>query len=539
MQLSSLKSITRDNVIFEEATTNQHGHERINIKIKHTKTAAGPLVIASPFQFSFGVQPNFNKSGDVVSYYTLPTPLWNGSGEPTQKEFAFYEALKELKHICYQYLDEVYGVDVAESIKFPLVEKEGKAPVLYPRLMYSQKSAMVKITSLKDINKENVIFEEQETGSKYNIHIKIKAKHACGETGPLVIVSPFLYSYLQQNLSVDGVIKGYTMPVFLSPHNLQEKLFYNALKELKNLCYEHIDEFSGKEEAEVMKFPMVEEKEEDDDDDDDDDDTYSHFYPKLMYSESIQKIHTLFYTKDKTKVEPLDYLGRECQVKMAIVIDSIVLIDDKFSVQMLLHDVYVKRTLFSKKYYTTFDVSDGGIVKFNLEELKKLSPPPSWPTAFLSDFKEPPSPKLFTVGWPSIEKQLLKKREEEVEEEKKEGEADQLASSADIENVTDNLMQLDKEEGQEGDSKEEDQKGDSEEEDQDEVSDIHFFISYAQIHKLIAHKETMNLLTKKQNKALYTALQSGDDLLIHLTQRQCFGGFISTLPTNVGHLTSL
>ena len=129
MQLSSLKSITRDNVIFEEAVPNQHGHERINIKIKHAGTAAEPLVIASPFRFSFGVQPSLSKSGDVVGY-TLPTPLWNhkadGSGEPTQKEFAFYEALKELKHICYQYLDEAYGIDVAESIKFPLVRKRGK-----------------------------------------------------------------------------------------------------------------------------------------------------------------------------------------------------------------------------------------------------------------------------------------------------------------------------------------------------------------------------------------------------------------------------
>ncbi|PFX14853.1 hypothetical protein AWC38_SpisGene20965 [Stylophora pistillata] len=219
MQLSSLKSITRDNVIFEEATTNQHGHERINIKITGAaaEAAARPLVIASPFRFSFGVQPSLNKSGDVVGY-TLPTPLWNHqrgeASEPTQKEFAFYEALKELKHICYQYLDEVYGTDVAESIKFPLVEKEGKAPVLYPRLMYSQKSGYkdtnkdnvifkneekdeweynstkvlkqlkqshykltnMEVTSLKEvstsINEDNVIFEEQETESKYDIYIE-------------------------------------------------------------------------------------------------------------------------------------------------------------------------------------------------------------------------------------------------------------------------------------------------------------------------------------------------------------------------------
>ena len=101
MQLTSLKGITKNNVIFEAAFTNQHGHQRINIRAKHGlgEYKPGPLVVASPFRFSFGVQPSLSKSGDVTGY-TLPTPLWNPQEVgPTRKEFDFYEALKELKHI--------------------------------------------------------------------------------------------------------------------------------------------------------------------------------------------------------------------------------------------------------------------------------------------------------------------------------------------------------------------------------------------------------------------------------------------------------
>ncbi|PFX30932.1 hypothetical protein AWC38_SpisGene4287 [Stylophora pistillata] len=279
MQLSSLKSITKDNVIFEDAVTNQHDHERINIKVNvfNAGTAgeniAKPLVIASPFRFSFGVQPSLSKRGDVVGY-TLPTPLWNGSGEPTQKEFAFYEALKELKHICYQYLDEVYGIDMAESIKFPLVEKEGKAPVLYPKLMYSQKS----------------------------------------------------------------------------------------------------EEVFSTEVAETMKFPMSE-------------DCFLH--PKLMYNKDTKEIRTPFYTRgedeEEEKVEdPLFYLGKRCRVKMAIVIDCILVeetdneADDVALVQLKVHDVYVEPPLdrVNRLTYLSDDEEEYGVEA--TETYWKT--PPSWMT---------------------------------------------------------------------------------------------------------------------------------------------------------------
>ncbi|PFX29616.1 hypothetical protein AWC38_SpisGene5656 [Stylophora pistillata] len=384
MQLTSLKGITKYNVIFEEATTNQHGHQRINIKAKHTcgENKAGPLVIASPFRFSFGVQPSLSKSD--VTGCTLPTPLWNPQeGEPTQKEFAFYHALKELKHICYEHLDEFYGTDVAESIKFPLVEKEGKAPVLYPRLMYSQKSdkirtlfhskeeskveplecldyckvkmtivvdsiylgddckatkahitsttVMMQLTDIKKIE-DNIIFEKAVSNCYGDKCINIRAKHGCGEgkPGPLVIASPFLSSFgVQKSLKDDDITKC-SLPTLLWEWGVQQNEldFYAALIRLRDLCYEHLSDTYGEFEAEKMKFPLTDERGVDKG-------QVPILYPKLMK-------YTLFHTKYIPEIDPLKYLDQYCKVKMTIVVDSIYM--DSFSrssVQLKIHDVYV------------------------------------------------------------------------------------------------------------------------------------------------------------------------------------------------------
>lgn len=110
MHLTSIKEgLGKDNVIFKHAIFNEHGHQRINIEAKHAggENVSGPLVILSPLRFSFGVQANLNKAGDITGY-SLPVPLWDAfEDEPTQKEFDFYAALKALKHLCRDHLEEV------------------------------------------------------------------------------------------------------------------------------------------------------------------------------------------------------------------------------------------------------------------------------------------------------------------------------------------------------------------------------------------------------------------------------------------------
>ncbi|PFX26612.1 hypothetical protein AWC38_SpisGene8725 [Stylophora pistillata] len=198
MILTSCKKLTKDNVYFEDAEENQYGHQRIKILGIDGDNKLGPLAVATPFGFSFGVQATYTKDADKLTLtgYRVPMPLWNPeNGGPTQKQLDFYTGLKELKHLCYEHLNEVYGIDVAESMRFPLLEIEGKAPVLHS---------------------------------------------------------------------------------------------------------------------------------------------------KLLYSERYKKIRTLFHTREKAKVKPLDYLDQYCQVKMVIIIDSIYLGDEYASVQLKINDVYVK-----------------------------------------------------------------------------------------------------------------------------------------------------------------------------------------------------
>ncbi|PFX21096.1 hypothetical protein AWC38_SpisGene14425 [Stylophora pistillata] len=198
MRFTSVKAIKKDSVIFNEATTNQYGHQRINIEAKHGwgENTPGPLVLESPLRFSFGVQKSLNKAGDITGY-SIPICLWDEFEDepPSRKEFDFYAGLKELKNLCYDHLEEVFGVETAQMLKFPLVEKEGKPPILYT---------------------------------------------------------------------------------------------------------------------------------------------------KLMYSEKTQRIHTLFHSKEKSKENPLDFLDQYMKVKMAVIVDSIYISDDSVSVQLRLHDVYVK-----------------------------------------------------------------------------------------------------------------------------------------------------------------------------------------------------
>ncbi|PFX11803.1 hypothetical protein AWC38_SpisGene24346 [Stylophora pistillata] len=582
MQLSSLKSITRDNVIFEEAVTNQHGHERINIKIKHgsltlasaalmsigavplVPMTAEPLVIASPFRFSFGVQPSLNKNGDVTGY-TLPTPLWNHQeGEPTQKEFAFYEALKELKHICYEYLDETYGTDVAESIKFPLVEKEGKAPILYPRLMYSQKSGKIrtlfhskeesKVNPLECLDyckvKMSIVVDSIYLGDDYaSVQLKVNDvyMHRLPHTQPLVIETPTRkFSGLRVASTVKKISEkkkscehiGYQLPFPLYPSYSncevrKETNFLNALKELKSLCRKHIEKEFGTGMAKRMKFPMSKDHFEKH--------PIRYLYPTLMYNKDTKEICTPFYTKDDMEYKDLlFYLGKDVKFKMVIVVDCILVEKESdtedgevASVQIKVYEVYLENpTGYMMNRFTNLsEVED----KYDIEATKEYcrnSPPPSR------------HPEWGHKVGKSLLCEVLKKEveEEEVEEEEVEEE-------------------------------------DVEVEVEEELSDIYLSVRYENIHKLITYEIApqvtnfaikalpglatdaltslgnfptikllgggpvqnskinqlvafKHLLTDKQKKDILTALVSGTDLEIYLTKSQCFNGFLSTLPSN-------
>ena len=177
MQLTSFENINQDNVIFKEAKLfkvkdSNLKYKRIPIEVIYPNNKKGPLVIETPFLFSFGVTERRNQETKKLIGYSIPVCLWAKDEEPTSKEKAFFEAINNLISIAQQHLETEYGADAASSMSSPLyykqeeyLDKKGKkktrnsqsaAPVLYAKLIYSERSK--KILSLfkgkggKDLN---------------------------------------------------------------------------------------------------------------------------------------------------------------------------------------------------------------------------------------------------------------------------------------------------------------------------------------------------------------------------------------------------
>ena len=177
MQLSSYENLNQENIIFKEAkefkvNDSKIKYKRIPIEIKYSNNKKGPLVIETPFLFSFGVSEKKNQETKKLVGYSIPVCLWAKDSEPNNKEKAFLEVINNLTSLSQQYLENEYGPDLASSLTSPLyykqeeyTDKKGKkktrndpssAPVFYAKLIYSEKSK--KILSLfkgkggKDLN---------------------------------------------------------------------------------------------------------------------------------------------------------------------------------------------------------------------------------------------------------------------------------------------------------------------------------------------------------------------------------------------------
>ena len=164
MQLSSYEDITQENTIFNEAKEykvkdSKIKYKRIPIEVKYSNGKKGPLVIATPFLFSFGVNEKRNQETNKLVGYSIPVCLWARDSQPNEQEKAFFECIGNLTSLTQQYLESEYGPDLASSLSSPLyykqeeyIDKKGKkktrndssaAPVLYAKLIYSEKSKKI------------------------------------------------------------------------------------------------------------------------------------------------------------------------------------------------------------------------------------------------------------------------------------------------------------------------------------------------------------------------------------------------------------
>ena len=65
-------------------------------------------------------------------------------------------------------------------------------------------------------------------------------------------------------------------------------------------------------------------------------------YAKLIYSDKTKKILSLVSTKGKKSVNPFKYLNQYWYVKMALIIEGIFIIKTVTSLQVKVHEVYIK-----------------------------------------------------------------------------------------------------------------------------------------------------------------------------------------------------
>ena len=177
MQIISYEDLTPDNIIFNEAKEykvkdSKIKYKRIPIEVKYPNGKKGPLIIETPFLFSFGVNEKKSQDTNKLVGYSIPVCLWSKDSEPNAEEQLFFEALNNIVGMCTLYLESEYGADLASSLSSPFyykqveyTDKKGKkktkrdpsaAPVRYAKLIYSEKSK--KILSLfrtegkKDLN---------------------------------------------------------------------------------------------------------------------------------------------------------------------------------------------------------------------------------------------------------------------------------------------------------------------------------------------------------------------------------------------------
>ena len=164
MQLSSYENITQESIIFNESKEykvkdSKIKYNRIPIEVKYPNNKKGPLVVESPVLFSFGVNEKKNQETGKLVGYSIPVCLWSKDSEPNNKEKAFFDVINNVTTLSQQHLENEYGPDLASSLSLPFyykqieyTDKKGKkktkkdelsAPVLYAKLIYSEKSKKI------------------------------------------------------------------------------------------------------------------------------------------------------------------------------------------------------------------------------------------------------------------------------------------------------------------------------------------------------------------------------------------------------------
>ena len=216
----------------------------------------------------------------------------------------------------------------------------------------------MQLSSYDSITTENIIFNEakefkvKDSKIKYK-RIPIEIKYPNGKKGALVVETPLLFSFgvnEKKNQETNKLV-GYSMPVCLwakdSEPNTKEKAFFDVINNVKTLSQQHLENEYGEDVASTLSSPFYYKQEEYTDKKGKkktriDPSSAPVLYAKLIYSEKSKKILSLFKTKGKKNLNPFKYIDQYCNVKMALIIEGIFISKTVTSLQIKVHECYVK-----------------------------------------------------------------------------------------------------------------------------------------------------------------------------------------------------
>ena len=129
--------------------------------------------------------------------------------------------------------------------------------------------------------------------------------------------------------------------------NLKEEVFYNFLCKLTDISRKYLEEEYGADVASSLSEPLYYKQIEYTDKKGKkktkrDPSAAPVLYAKLIYSEKLKIILSLFHVKGKKKVNPFNYLNQYCNVKMALIIEGIFISKTVTSLQIKVHECYIK-----------------------------------------------------------------------------------------------------------------------------------------------------------------------------------------------------
>ena len=264
--------------------------------------------------------------------------------------------------------------------------------LLWPKKWFKRIKDMIKmqLSSYEHLTQDNIIFNEarefkvKDSKIKYK-RIPIEIKYPNGKKGTLVIESPVLFSFgvnEKKNQETNKLV-GYSMPVCLwakdSEPNTKEKAFLVILNDVVWTCQSHLESEYGADLASSLSLPFYYKQIEYTDKKGKkktkvDESSPPVLYAKLIYSEKSKKILSLFKGKGGKDLNPFKYINQYCNVKLALIIEGIFISKTVTSLQIKVHECYVK-PLKPRESLLTIDEeeeeedSEGEYVKDGIEDL--------------------------------------------------------------------------------------------------------------------------------------------------------------------------